>query len=87
MERKWYKLENGVQNEAPQQKDTTNGIIFNFNAESNEPMLREDGYLPEDEIGYEIIHVIQPTLEERITTVEQVQTEVITALNDKGIVP
>lgn len=29
----------------------------------------------------------QPTLEERVTIVEQVQTEVITALNDKGIVP
>ena len=28
----------------------------------------------------------QPTLEERITIVEQVQTEVITALNEKGIV-
>ena len=30
--------------------------------------------------------VPQPTLEERVTMVEQVQTEVITALNDKGIV-
>ena len=29
----------------------------------------------------------QPTLEERITDIEQVTTEVITALNDKGIVP
>ena len=28
----------------------------------------------------------QPTLEERITDIEQVTTEVITALNDKGIV-
>ena len=27
-----------------------------------------------------------PTLEERVTEIEQVQTEVITALNDKGIV-
>ena len=30
--------------------------------------------------------VPQPTLEERVTMVEQVQIEVITALNDKGIV-
>ena len=30
--------------------------------------------------------VPQPSLEERVTMVEQVQIEVITALNDKGIV-
>ena len=29
----------------------------------------------------------QPTIEARITDIEQVTTEVITALNDKGIVP
>ena len=29
----------------------------------------------------------EPTLEERVTDIEQVTTEVITALNDKGIVP
>ena len=29
----------------------------------------------------------QPTLEQRVTDIEQVTTEVITALNDKGIVP
>ena len=29
----------------------------------------------------------QPTLEERVTDIEQATTEVITALNDKGIVP
>ena len=29
----------------------------------------------------------QPTIEDRITDIEQVTTEVITALNDKGIVP
>ena len=29
----------------------------------------------------------QPTIEERVTEIEQVTTEVITALNDKGIVP
>ena len=30
---------------------------------------------------------VQPTLEQRITDIEQVTEEVITALNDKGIVP
>ena len=29
----------------------------------------------------------QPTIEARVTDIEQVTTEVITALNDKGIVP
>lgn len=29
----------------------------------------------------------QPTLEQRITNIEQVTTEVITSLNEKGIVP
>ena len=29
----------------------------------------------------------QPTIETRVTDIEQVTTEVITALNDKGIVP
>ena len=29
----------------------------------------------------------QSTLEQRVTDIEQVTTEVITALNDKGIVP
>ena len=29
----------------------------------------------------------QPTLEQRVSEIEQVTTEVITALNDKGIVP
>ena len=30
---------------------------------------------------------VQPTLEQRITDIEQVTEEVITALNEKGIVP
>ena len=31
--------------------------------------------------------VPQPTLEQRVTDIEQVTTEVITSLNEKGIVP
>ena len=30
---------------------------------------------------------VQPTLEQRVSEIEQVQTEVITILNDKGIAP
>ena len=30
---------------------------------------------------------VKPTLEERVTDIEQVTTEVITILNDKGIAP
>ena len=86
MERKWYKLENGVLIEAPQNLETETGTMFNFNAESNEVELRKNGYLPEDEIKDKIIQVIEPTLEERVTDIEQVTSEVITALNDKGIV-
>ena len=37
----------------------------------------------DDEIG----EVVISSLEQRVTDIEQVQTEVITALNDKGIVP
>lgn len=35
----------------------------------------------------EIPAEVQPTLEQRVTDIEQVTTEVITALNEKGIVP
>ena len=87
MERKWYKIVNGVLTEAPDNLETATGTMFNFNAESNEQILREYGYLPENEIDYEITQIIQPTLEERVADIEQVTTEVITALNDKGIVP
>ena len=50
MERKWYKEVDGKLVEAPQSIETNNGIMYNYNCDSNEQMLREDGYLPEDEI-------------------------------------
>jgi len=50
MVRKWYKKVDGEWREAPQQIETDNGILFNYNDDSNEQMLREDGYLPENEI-------------------------------------
>ena len=87
MERKWYKIVNGVFLEAPQNLETETGTIFNYNAESNEAELRKNGYIPEDEINVEIIQEVEPTLEERMYDIEQVTEEVITALNDKGIVP
>ena len=34
----------------------------------------------------EVPQEVQPTLEQRVTDIEQVTTEVITALNEKGIV-
>lgn len=46
MTRKWYK--NGI--EAPQAVETENGTFYNYNTDSNELMLRADGYLPENEI-------------------------------------
>lgn len=50
MQRKWFKMIEGVPTEAPQQIETANGTLYNYNCDSNEVMLRADGYLPEDEI-------------------------------------
>lgn len=50
MERKWYKRVNREWQEAPQQIEIDGAILFNYNCESNEAMLRADGYLPENEI-------------------------------------
>ena len=86
MERKWYKIVNGGYVEAPQNLETETGTMFNFNAESNETELRKNGYLPEDEINGEIIQEVAPTLEERISDIEQVTTEVFEQLNDKGLI-
>ena len=46
--------------------------------------------IPESEVpdtSEELTVEVQSTLEQRITDIEQVTEEVITALNDKGIVP
>ena len=51
--RKWYKLVNGVWEEAPSVVETDRAIIFNYNCDANEKQLREDGYLPENEINFE----------------------------------
>lgn len=51
MERKWYKQINGEWVEAPQRIETEKGILYNYNSDSNEEMLRRDGYIPEDELG------------------------------------
>jgi hypothetical protein len=50
MNRKWYKKVDGKLTEAPQQIKTEKGVMFNYNCSANEKMLREDGYLPENEI-------------------------------------
>ena len=69
MERKFYKSVNGVFVEAPQNMETETGTIFNYNAESNEAELRENGYIPENEINEDIIQEVEPTLEERVTDI------------------
>ena len=72
-----------------------NGYLTqNTDAEiDNRIFVKQKMLLPNDaESDYKEVAEIQesntesPTLEQRVTTVEQVQTEVITALNDKGIV-
>ena len=50
MERKWYKQINGEWVEAPQQIELENGTLYNYNSDSNEEMLRRDGYVPENEM-------------------------------------
>ena len=61
--------------------------MYNYNCEANEEQLRADGYLPENEIESQPDTPTEPTLEERVSNIEQVTEEVITALNEKGIVP
>ena len=63
-----------------------------YNAKTGEITERE--MTPEEIVQMEATQVEwqepqqpQPTLEERVSDIEQVTTEVITALNDKGIVP
>ena len=55
--------------------------ILSYNGEIIEPI-----FTYEDKTPIVINEEIKPTLEERVTDIEQVTTEVITALNDKGIV-
>lgn len=86
MERKWYKIVNGEYVEAPQQVETEKGVMYNYNSDANEKMLRADGYLPDGEVTV-TVSAPQPTLEQRVEAVEEVTEEVITALNEKGIVP
>ena len=64
--------------------------LIDYNAKTGEITEREMN--PEEIAQMEAMQQIepnepQPTLEQRITDIEQVTTEVITTLNDKGIVP
>ncbi len=43
----------GVLTEAPQQIETANGTLYNYNSDNNEEMLRRDGYVPENEMEVE----------------------------------
>lgn len=51
MERKWYKMIEGEWIEAPQSIENGNGVMYNYNCDANEEMLRRDGYIPENEIN------------------------------------
>ena len=64
--------------------------IIEYNAKTGETTERE--MTPEEIAQMEAMQTVesveqQQTLEERVAEIEQVTTEVITALNDKGIVP
>ena len=69
-------------------------LTQNTDAEiDNRIFVKQKMMLPnENEADYKEVAEIQesntesPTLEQRVTEIEQVQTEVITALNEKGIV-
>ena len=65
-------------------------MITEYNALTGEVTRRE--MTAEERAQMEAMQTVeptelQPTLEARVTDIEQVTTEVITALNDKGIVP
>ena len=64
-------------------------MITTINCQTGETTERE--MTPEEIAQMEAMQQIeqnepQPTLEQRITDIEQVTTEVITVLNDKGII-
>ena len=69
-------------------------LTQNTDAEiDNRIFVKQKMMLPnENEADYKEVAEIQesntesPSLEQRVTDIEQVQTEVITALNDKGII-
>ena len=65
-------------------------MITEYNALTGEVTRRE--MTAEEIVQMEAMQQIeptepQPTLEQRVTDIEQVTTEVITSLNEKGIVP
>ena len=66
-------------------------ITFDFRAQGRS-QATESGY-DMDTLAADALALIiaeqkrQPTIEARVTDIEQVTTEVITALNEKGIVP
>ena len=68
MERKWYKWENGMWQEAPATVTGDDYTLYNYNSEANEAMLRADGYLPESEID-----VIGLTSEANMTIDERLE--------------
>ena len=66
MERKWYKWENGMWQEAPATVTMDNYILYNYNSDANEVTLRADGYFPENEIDLTEVK----TVPEKITEMQ-----------------
>lgn len=56
--------------------------IVSYNGEIIEPI-----FTYEDKAPIVINEEVKPTLEQRVSDIEQVTTDVIAALNEKGIVP
>ena len=83
------------------QTATAGMVLTNGETYSNTVYLPDDAAnwaeIPESEvtiveaeieaINNQYVEPHQPTLEQRVADIEQVQTEVITILNDKGIAP
>ena len=78
MERKWYRYESEAWVEAPNSKEMANGVMFNYNCDANETMLRADGYISENEVP-EVSEVINEqqtkTLSERVEDNEEINHE------------
>lgn len=74
------------------QTATAGHVLTNGETYSKTVYLPDDAVnwaeIPESEVpdtSEELTAEVQPTLEQRVTDVEQATTEVITSLNDKGL--
>ena len=66
---------------------TYNGATGETTVSEREMTAEEIAQMEAMQVEWQEPQQPQQTLEERVSDIEQVTTEVITALNDKGIVP